>query len=165
MIAAVTTAATLGPLLVSGPKAWWIVALGVVASAPVYWRRRAPMTVALLVGAAMSVMVFWEKPFLPFGPLVAVHTIADRSPAWQRLAAIPAIVTAVGVSLALPGRVRARHQRAGEPVAYRGTGLRCALALSLERSWRNARNHPLPGASARERDRLPPEADSATSTG
>ncbi|MEU4580363.1 hypothetical protein [Nonomuraea sp. NPDC023979] len=103
VIAAVTTAATLGPLLVSGPKAWWIVALGVVASAPVYWRRRAPMTVALLVGAAMSVMVFWEKPFLPFGPLVAVHTIADRSPAWQRLAAIPAIAAVVGVSLALPG--------------------------------------------------------------
>ncbi|SEN81624.1 Signal transduction histidine kinase [Nonomuraea pusilla] len=102
-IGAATTAATLGPLLVSGPKAWWIVALGVLASAPVYWRRRAPMAVALLVGGAMTVMVFWEKPFLPFGPLVAVYTIADVSPAWKRLAAIPAIAATVGVSLALPG--------------------------------------------------------------
>ncbi|NUP01010.1 MAG: hypothetical protein HOW59_24125, partial [Nonomuraea sp.] len=38
VIAAATTA-TLGPLLVPDPKAWWILALGVVASAPVYWRR------------------------------------------------------------------------------------------------------------------------------
>ncbi|MEU8324734.1 histidine kinase [Nonomuraea sp. NPDC048881] len=102
-IAAVTTAATLGPLLVPSPKAWWIVALGALASAPVYWRRRAPMAVALLVGAAMTVMVLWEKPFLPFGPLVAVHTIADLSPMWKRLAAIPAIAVIVGFSLALPG--------------------------------------------------------------
>ncbi|MEU4511148.1 histidine kinase [Nonomuraea wenchangensis] len=103
VIAAAITAATLGPLLAPGPKAWWIVALGVVASVPVYWRRRAPMAVALLVGAAMTVMVLWEKPFLPFGPLVAVYTIADLSPPWKRLAAIPAIVVIVGVSLALPG--------------------------------------------------------------
>ncbi|MGW0484455.1 sensor histidine kinase [Nonomuraea sp. NPDC003214] len=131
VIAAVTTAATLGPLLVSGPKAWWIVALGVVASAPVYWRRRAPMTVALLVGAAMSVMVFWEKPFLPFGPLVAVHTIADRSPAWQRLAAIPAIVAVVGVSLALPGE---------DSETFRLVGIAFVAAYALGTSARASRS-------------------------
>ncbi|MEV4799546.1 sensor histidine kinase [Nonomuraea sp. NPDC049421] len=103
VIAATVTVATLGPLLVPDPKVWWIVALGLVASVPVYWRRRAPMAVALLVGTAMTVMVLWEKPFLPFGPLVAVYTIADLSPTWERLAAIPVIVVTVGVSLALPG--------------------------------------------------------------
>ncbi|GAA2278044.1 histidine kinase [Nonomuraea roseoviolacea subsp. roseoviolacea] len=121
-IAAATTAATLGPLLASGPKAWWIIALGVLASAPVHWRRRAPMAVALFVGVAMTVMVFWEKPFLPFGPLVAVYTVADLSPTWKRLAAIPAIAATVGVSLALPGED-------GETFRLIGTAFVAAYAL------------------------------------
>jgi signal transduction histidine kinase len=121
VIAAATTVATLGPLLPHGPR-WWIVALGVAASAPVYWRRRAPMTVAVLVGAAMTVMVFWAKPFLPFGPLVAVYTIADLSPAWLRLAAVPAIVALVGASLALPGED-------GETYRLIGTAFVAAYAL------------------------------------
>ncbi|GII56864.1 two-component sensor histidine kinase [Planotetraspora thailandica] len=95
--------ATVGPLVLPDPKPWWIIGLGLLASVPVWWRRRAPMVVAVVVGAAMSVMVTWEKPFLPFGPLLAVYTIADLSPTWKRLAAIPAIVVAVGTSLVLPG--------------------------------------------------------------
>ncbi|WP_442946026.1 DUF7134 domain-containing protein [Nonomuraea sp. LPB2021202275-12-8] len=95
--------ATVGPLLLPDPKPWWIIGLGLLASVPVWWRRRAPIVVAVVVGAAMSVMVTREKPFLPFGPLLAVYTIADLSPTWKRLAAIPVIVAAVGSSLVLPG--------------------------------------------------------------
>jgi len=131
VVTAVTVAATLGPLLVPDPKAWWIVALGVVASAPVHWRRRAPMAVALVVGAAMTVMVFWEKPFLPFGPLVAVYTIADLSPLWKRLAAIPAVVAVVGASLVLPGE---------DSETFRLIGVAFVAAYALGTSARASRS-------------------------
>ncbi|NUW33272.1 sensor histidine kinase [Nonomuraea sp. SMC257] len=140
-IAAATTAATLGPLLVPAPKAWWIIALGVLASAPVYWRRRAPMAVALFVGAAMTVLVFWEKPFLPFGPLVAVHAIADLSPTGKRLAAIPAIAAVVGMSLALPGE---------DSETFRLVGIAFVAAYALGTSARANRSRT---AELAERER------------
>ncbi|MEV5584165.1 histidine kinase dimerization/phosphoacceptor domain-containing protein [Nonomuraea pusilla] len=147
-IAAATTGATLGPLLVPGPKAWWIVALGVLASAPVHWRRRAPMAVALLVSVAMTVMVFWEQPFLPFGPLVAVHTIADVSPAWKRLAAIPAIAAIVGVSLALPGEDT-------ETFRLIGTAFVAAYALGASaRAHRSPTTEPAERARRREQEHI-----------
>ncbi|NUR89867.1 MAG: sensor histidine kinase [Nonomuraea sp.] len=129
-----------------------------VASAPVYWRRRAPMTVALLVGAAMTVMVFWEKPFLPFGPLVAVHTVADLSPTWKRLAAIPAIVAVVGVSLALPGEDSETFRLIGTAfvAAYAlGTSVRAnrsRTAELAERARRREQEHI--AAAAEERARI-----------
>ncbi|MEV0198838.1 histidine kinase [Nonomuraea sp. NPDC050691] len=157
-IAAATIAATIGPLLVPDPKAWWIIALGVLASAPVYWRRRAPMAVALLAGAAMTLMVFWEKPFLPFGPLVAVYTIADLSPTGKRLAAIPAIAAVVGMSLALPGENSETFRLVGTAfvAAYAlGTSARAnrsRTAELAERARRREQEHI--AAVAEERARI-----------
>ncbi|GIH25856.1 two-component sensor histidine kinase [Acrocarpospora phusangensis] len=136
------TLATLGPLLLPDPKPWWIIGLGLAASAPVWWRRRAPLLVAVVVGAAMSIMVMWEKPFLPFGPLLAVYTIADLSPTWKRLAAIPAIVAAVGASLVLPGENAETFRLMGTAfvAAYAlGTSVRASRSRAAELAERARR--------------------------
>ncbi|GAA4570836.1 sensor histidine kinase [Planotetraspora kaengkrachanensis] len=150
--------ATVGPLVLPDPKPWWIIGLGLLASVPVWWRRRAPMVVAVVVGAAMSVMVMWEKPFLPFGPLLAVYTIADLSPMWKRFAAIPAIVAAVGVSLVLPGEDDETFRLMGTAfvAAYAlGTSARASRSRAAElaeRARRQEQEHV--AAAAEERTRI-----------
>ncbi|MFI6790559.1 sensor histidine kinase [Nonomuraea sp. NPDC050383] len=131
-ITGAVTVATVGPLLVPEPRAWWIVALGFLASAPVWWRRRAPMATGLLVGAAMTVMVMWEKPFLPFGPLVAVYTVAELSPLRVRMAAVPIVAATVGVSLALPAED-------DQTVRLIGTAFVAAYALGTSARARHSR--------------------------
>jgi signal transduction histidine kinase len=98
-VAAVVTAATVAPAL---PRGWTVALLALAASAPVLWRRRAPLLVGIVVGTAMTGLVLWEKPFLPYGPLVAVYTIAEQADARTRTASIPLIGLGVYVSLALP---------------------------------------------------------------
>ncbi|WP_214108623.1 sensor histidine kinase [Acrocarpospora catenulata] len=150
--------ATVGPLLLPDPKPWWIIGLGLLASVPVWWRRRAPMVVAVVVGAAMSAMVMWEKPFLPFGPLLAVYTIADLSPTWKRLAAIPMIVAAVGASLVLPGENDETFRLVGTAfvAAYAlGTSARASRSRAAElaeRARRREQEHI--AAVAEERTRI-----------
>jgi signal transduction histidine kinase len=157
-IAAATVMATVGPLLLPAPKAWWIIALGVLASAPVYWRTRMPIAVGLFVGVAITVLVTWEKPFLPFGPLVAVYTVADLSPAWKRLAAIPVIAAIVGVSLVLPGESDETFRLIGIAfvAAYAlGTGARASRSRTAElaeRARRREQEHI--AAVAEERARI-----------
>ncbi len=150
--------ATVGPLLLPDPRPWWIIGLGLLASVPVWWRRRAPMAVAVVVGTAMTVMVTWEKPFLPFGPLLAVYTIADLSPTWKRLAAIPGIVAAVGVSLVLPGENDETFRLVGTAfvAAYAlGTSVRASRSRAAElaeRARRREQEHI--AAAAEERTRI-----------
>ncbi|GAA0361941.1 histidine kinase [Microbispora corallina] len=150
--------ATVGPLLLPDPKPWWIIGLGLLASVPVWWRRQAPMVVAAVVGAAMSVMVTWEKPFLPFGPLLAVYTIADVSHTWKRLAAIPLIVATVGVSLVLPGENDETFRLMGTAfvAAYAlGTSARASRSRTAElaeRARRREQEHI--AAAAEERTRI-----------
>ncbi|MFC4912614.1 sensor histidine kinase [Actinomadura gamaensis] len=98
-VAVAVTAATVVPALPRGPV---VALLALLASAPVLWRRRAPLPVGIVVGAAMTGLVLWEKPFLPYGPLVAVYTIAEQSDTRTRIASIPLIAADVYVSLALP---------------------------------------------------------------
>lgn len=150
--------ATVIPLLLPAPNPWWIIGLGLLASAPVGWRRRAPMVVAVVVGAAMSVLVTWEKPLLPFGPLLAVYTIADLSPRWKRLAAIPLIVVAVGASLVLPGENDETYRLVGTAfvAAYAlGTSVRASRSRAAElteRARRQEQEHI--AAAAEERTRI-----------
>ncbi|NUR92933.1 MAG: sensor histidine kinase [Nonomuraea sp.] len=150
--------ATVGPLLLPDPKPWWIIGLGLLASVPVWWRRQAPMAVGVLVGTAMSVMVMWEKPFLPFGPLLAVYTIADLSPRWKRLAAIPVIVATVGVSLVLPRENDETFRLVGTAfvAAYAlGTSVRASRSRTAElaeRARRREQEHI--AAAAEERTRI-----------
>ncbi|MFB9679482.1 sensor histidine kinase [Streptosporangium vulgare] len=158
VLAAGVVLATVVPLLLPGPNPWWIVGLGLLASVPVVWRRRAPMVVAVVVGAAMSVLVTWEKPFLPFGPLLAVYTIADLSPTWKRLAAIPVIVATVGLSLVLPGENDETFRLVGTAfvAAYAlGTSVRASRSRAAElteRARRREQEHI--AAAAEERTRI-----------
>ncbi|GAA4578963.1 histidine kinase [Planotetraspora phitsanulokensis] len=157
-LAVCVVVATVGPLVLPDPKPWWIIGLGLLASVPVWWRRRAPMVVAVVVGAAMSVMVMWEKPFLPFGPLLAVYTIADLSPTWKRLASIPAIVVAVGISLVLPGENDETFRLMGTAFAAAyalGTSARASRSRAAElaeRARRREQEHI--AAAAEERTRI-----------
>ncbi|GAA0384697.1 two-component sensor histidine kinase [Acrocarpospora corrugata] len=157
-LTAAVVLATVGPLLLPEPKPWWIIGLGLLASVPVWWRKRAPIAVAVLVGAAMSVLVTWEKPFLPFGPLLAVYTIADLSPSWKRLAAIPAIVAVVGASLVLPGENDETFRLVGTAFAAAyalGTSVRASRSRTAElaeRARRREQEHI--AAAAEERTRI-----------
>jgi signal transduction histidine kinase len=147
---------TVGPLLLPDPQPWWIIGLGLLASVPVWWRRRAPMVIAVVVGAAMSVMVMWEKPFLPFGPLLSVYTIADLSPTWKRLAAIPVIVAAVGTSLVLPGE-------SDETFRLVGTAFVAAYALGTSaRASRSGAAELAERARRREQERIAAAAEERT---
>ncbi|WP_280883408.1 sensor histidine kinase [Streptomyces pseudovenezuelae] len=108
-------------LLVSGR--WWVVLLALLASVPVLWRRRAPVVVTLVVGAAMSVMVLWQKPLLlPWGPLVGVYTVAALSRPLVRLVSLPVTVAAVYVSLTLP-------RESSDAYPLMGTAFFAAFAL------------------------------------
>ncbi|MGW2615036.1 sensor histidine kinase [Streptomyces sp. NPDC001500] len=102
LVASAVTTATVVPVLLS-PGPWWTAPPALLASVPVLWRRRAPVPVTLVVGAAMSALVLWQKPLLlPWGPLVGVYTVAALSRPLVRLASLPVTVAAVYLSLALP---------------------------------------------------------------
>jgi signal transduction histidine kinase len=134
-----TTAATVGPVLVS--RAWWAVALALLASVPVLWRRRAPVGVTAVVGLAMTALVIvGHKPLLPYGPLVGVYTIAAVSAPRVRLSALPIIAAAVYVSLVVP------HDNLD---AYRAVGTAFVAAYALGTS---ARAHRAQTAELAERD-------------
>ncbi|MFI9564470.1 histidine kinase [Streptomyces rishiriensis] len=102
LVALAVTLATVAPVLPS-PGHWWMAPLALSASAPVLWRRRAPVPITLVVGAATTALVLWQKPLLlPWGPLVGVYSVAALSRPLVRLVSLPITVAAVYVSLALP---------------------------------------------------------------
>lgn len=150
-VTALVTAATVLPTLLPEPQPWWAVVLAVLASVPVLWRRRAPVRVAVVVGVAMTGLVVWQAPLLPYGPLVAVYTIAALSPPVLRLLSIPVVGVAVVASL-LPA-----HE--GEDT-YRllGTAFAAAYALGASTRARVERVRRLEQeretAAARERTRI-----------
>jgi signal transduction histidine kinase len=139
VITVATSAATVGPVLVS--RAWWAVALALLASVPVLWRRRAPVWVTAVVGLAMTALVIGgHKPLLPYGPLVGVYTIAAVSAPLVRLSVLPIIGAAVYVSLVVP------HDNLD---AYRVVGTAFVAAYALGTS---ARAHRAQAAELAERD-------------
>ncbi|WP_214326812.1 sensor histidine kinase [Nonomuraea sediminis] len=131
-IAGAVTAATVIPVLVPSPRAWWVIGLAVLASVPVYWVRRAPIWASLVVGLAMTAMVLWEKPLLPFGPLVGLYTIAAQSTKTQRLVVVPVTAVIVTASLLVP------HEDS-EAWRFVGTSFVAAYALGLGTRARRAR--------------------------
>jgi signal transduction histidine kinase len=157
-ITVVVTAATVGPALVPSPQPWWVVVLAVLASVPVLWRRRMPIVVTFLVGLAMTVLVMWQKPMLPYGPLVGTYTIAALSPPLRRLAAMPLIGAGVYVSLVLPQEGLDSYRVVGTAfvAAYAlGTSTRARRAQAAElaeRALRLERERAV--AAAHERARI-----------
>lgn len=131
-ITGAVTAATVIPVLVPSPRAWWVIGLAVLASVPVYWVRRAPIWASLVVGLAMTAMVLWEKPLLPFGPLVGLYTIAAQSTKAQRLVVVPVTAVIVTASLVVP------HEDS-EAWRFVGTSFVAAYALGLGTRARRAR--------------------------
>ncbi|HUP98958.1 MAG TPA: histidine kinase [Aeromicrobium sp.] len=142
VIAVVVTAATVVPVLLPSPQAWWLVVLAVFASVPVYWRRAAPLWTGIVVGLAMTAMVLWVKPWLPYGPLVSVYTVASLSSRVQRLVAIPLIAVAATISLMLP-------QEEPEVYRYMATVLVAAYALGTATRARRAQAAELDERSRR----------------
>ncbi|KAB2369538.1 sensor histidine kinase [Actinomadura montaniterrae] len=130
-VAAAVTAATVAPALWSA-RPWWVVALALLASVPVLWRRRAPLRVGLVVGLAMTALVVWQKPLLlPWGPLVAVYTIAALSRPLLRLLSVPLLAATVYVSIVLPGED-------SDVYPLLGTAFTAAFALGMAEQARRA---------------------------
>ncbi|MEV4092832.1 sensor histidine kinase [Streptosporangium saharense] len=158
LVALAATAATVVPTLWPRPAEWWVVALAFVSAAPVLWRRRAPVLVSFVTGLAMTGLVLWEKPFLPWGPLVGVYTIAALSGATVRLLAVPVIGGAVYLSLVMPGEETEAYRMVGTAfvAAYAlGTGTRARAAGRAERAERDLRlEQEQEAAAARERTRI-----------
>lgn len=144
----VVVVVTVVPMVWPQPREWWILLLALAASLPVFWRRRAPLLITLLLGVAMTFLVLWEKPYLPWGPLVGIYTIADLSPRWARLVSVPVVALAVIVSLALP---------AENAETYRVVGTAFVAAYALGTSTRARRERALrleqERATAVERER------------
>jgi signal transduction histidine kinase len=103
LIAAVVTAATVYPTLAYAPLHPGTLVLAVLASAPLIWRRRAPIVVAVVTGLATTGLSLLDRlPDLPYGQLVATYTWAELvSPLW-RLAAVVATAAGILVSLIVP---------------------------------------------------------------
>lgn len=107
LVTGAVVAGTLLPPLLWGPREAWIVALGLLASVPLIWRRRAPIGVALVAGSAITALaLLGQAPPLPYGALVATYPFASLSPPFWRVAAALVTAFAVAVSLALPRETR-----------------------------------------------------------
>lgn len=64
---------------------------------PLVWRRRAPMTVGLVVAAFAMLTSLHHRPgqMLQYGALVAIYTVADLGGRWQRNSFLWAIVATI----------------------------------------------------------------------
>lgn len=103
VVAVVVTAASLGPALVER-RPWWVLGLLVLGSAPVLWRRRAPLLVFGVVGSAITVLACLRAlPPLPYGTVVCAYTIAAYSPPRRALLAFVVACIGIPISLIVPG--------------------------------------------------------------
>ncbi|WP_405166189.1 sensor histidine kinase [Nocardia sp. NBC_01499] len=96
------TVATIGPAVLDG-RPWLVLVLSAVASVPVLWRRRAPVTVFLVVGPAITALAcLHAMPDLPYGTIVCAYTIAAYSPPVRRRGAFVAGAVGILFSLVVP---------------------------------------------------------------
>jgi signal transduction histidine kinase len=92
---------TAQPLTTTTHRPLWGYALVFAECVPLLWRRRAPLSVAGLVGAGTAVhgIISIAEPEMPYAALVALFTVATDAP--RRLALVMAGVTAVVVPVVL----------------------------------------------------------------
>ncbi|MGV9307345.1 sensor histidine kinase [Nonomuraea sp. NPDC004354] len=158
VLAGAVTVATVAPTLLPTPAPWWVVLSAVASGVPLLWRRRAPVPVSVVSGLAMTAMVLWEKPFLPWGPLLGVYTVAELSGTTVRLLAAPVVGIAVYVSLAVPHEESEVYRMVGTAFVAAwalGAGARARAARLAERAERGRRVElERAAAAALERTRI-----------
>jgi len=95
---ALAEAAVFSRLSASGPWEFYAIA-SAVAFIPLAWRRRAPIPVWAISGAAtLAAMAFHGSPGpLALGPLIALYTVATTSP--RRVSLAAGVITLLGVTL------------------------------------------------------------------
>lgn len=102
-ITILVTIATVGPELAER-RPWWVIGLALAASAPLLWRRRAPLTTLWVVGTGIILLACTHAlPPLPYGTVVCAYTIAAYGGPAARVVAVIAGVLGILVSLVLPG--------------------------------------------------------------
>ncbi|MFI1915174.1 sensor histidine kinase [Nocardia sp. NPDC020380] len=102
-ITILVTIATVGPELAER-RPWWVLGLALLASVPLFWRRRAPLTTLWAVGSGIIVLACTHAlPPLPYGTVVCAYTIAAYGGPAVRVVAMIAGVLGILVSLVLPG--------------------------------------------------------------
>jgi signal transduction histidine kinase len=85
----------------SGP--WYGLPMATLASVPLLWRRKAPVTVAFITGFGTTILAFAKAlPDLPYGQLVSTYTFAELSPPLLRLLSVGVTIAGVLISLAVP---------------------------------------------------------------
>jgi signal transduction histidine kinase len=128
-IAAGVCAATVLPLV--GDR-WWVLVFAVLASVPVFWRRRAPLAVMAVVGSATTVLALAQGiPRLPYGALVGAYTLTMLSSPVLLRPAIVITSAAVVLSFVIP-------QERISDFAFVGMAYVTAVALGMGARARHA---------------------------
>jgi signal transduction histidine kinase len=159
--AAVAVSVTAGTVLATlrPPVGWPAVLIGLAASAPVLWRRRAIVPVALVVGCATTGLSIVDRlPPLPYGMLVCTYTFATLASTRLRRSAVALAAIGVAGSLWLTGEPLDSYGYVG--MAYAGAyalgaGTRARetqVAMLRERSRRLEQDQV--AATQRERARI-----------
>jgi hypothetical protein len=148
-IAGVVTVAMLVPVLVPHRQPWWVVALALLTSVPVLWRRTFLVPAIAVSGCSMTVLALAHHRLahdpavlLPYGPLVCTYTFAMLMPPLGQ--AIGGVVLAAGVivSLVLP------HENF-DTFGYVVTSYVAAYALGLGTRARRAQREAVEERAAR----------------
>jgi signal transduction histidine kinase len=137
---------------------WWVVALGVLNTAPLLWRQRFPFTATWICGISTTWMsVLGVIGEFPAAQLVATYTFAVLCPPAQRLLCGIGTIIGVSISIGVHGEfLQIAPTSAMFLLAYAiGTSTRARrdrLAMLEERSRRLAEEQE--SAAARERERI-----------
>lgn len=140
---------------------WELLALALLASLPLVWRRRYPIVVTALVGAGtigLALTGGLDLTPLPYGQLVATYTFASLSPPLWRALALAGTAIGIAVSVLLLGKGLSLIAITALPFAGAyslGTGTRAwrdRVAMLEERARGLAKAQE--AAAARERERI-----------
>ncbi|MFE9323107.1 sensor histidine kinase [Nocardia sp. NPDC052278] len=156
VLAAAVTVASVGPAIVTRAP-WWVIACCGLASAPVLWRRRAPILVLLVVGPAITMLAcLHAMPALPYGTIICVYTIAAYSPTRPRRFALISVSIGILISLVIPNESPDSYGYAAMSFVTAwalGTGVR-ARRLQIEMLEERARRLEEERGAAVARERL-----------
>ncbi|MFD6157764.1 sensor histidine kinase [Nocardia sp. NPDC060256] len=156
VLTVVVTVATVGPAVFAG-QSWWVIVLSAVASVPVLWRRRAPITTFLVVGPAITVLAcLHAMPDLPYGTVVCSYTIAAYSPPVRRRTAFVTGTIGILLSLIIPNESPDSYAYAAMSFLTAwtlGTGVRARRA-QIEMLEERARRLDEERQAALDRERL-----------